>query len=1014
MTKIIICILSVFFQIPAFTQQVKQYSFKHFSVSNGLASNRVTSINQDKDGYIWLATTNGLQRYDGHSFLTFTTQKNNPSTIPSNDINTLYSDKKGNLWLLTDNNTVGIFDTKKFVYNNVRLPKDTVNYFLPQHLVELPTGELLLIKNNRAVLWYVEDKNEFVNADYILPHPTRWKPNEITWDARIKRYWMSCDSGLVQYDPATKHLNYQGHNIDADPVIKAFANQRSPVNVRVDAKGNVFFYYWYLHQPAPYLMRYNRELEQAERYLLSNELQIGYHEITGFLLQNNGRLWVYGMPFFAEWTDGKRPFISLANEYKNEQSINFDYPFHAIEDRENNIWIATDNGVFLFNPDAQVFNTYNLVRPGEKMLESPVQAVAETGDGRIFVGCWGQGLFCFDTAFNPLSLPVSFKSRYKDMLIWDMAFHSRSKKLWITQQDGVLDVYDPNADRTVRLAPKIFRGSTIRQIDEDTSGNLWFGTQNGQLIKWDYKRSGNDPSKGYEVIYQTAQILKIHYDYAGYIWLGTLGKGLIKIDTRTHKVVRTFTTNSQPGERIFMDAPGDMTYYNDSTLLVSARCLNIINTKTNKVSFITSEDGLPSNTTESLQRDRNGIVWIGMSNGICRLNLQKKVISYYDRRDGIAYDKFSMAGVEQLSDKRMIFFTDHNFLVFDPAKIAQGSDPPRPYITSFKLAGNPLSIDSLLNTGKVILKYNNTSIGINFSALSYLYQRKLHYYYQLQGLDKDWIHSDHPTEIVYNYLSPGNYVFRVKSENADGIANGAIASIPIIVGTPVWNRWWFYGLIALLIVLILYLVDKERMNKRESLQQIRSQIGRNLADEITTTLNNINVLSEIAKIKADKNIEQSKEYIQQISAKSRYMTEAMDDIMWSINPENDSMKKTVIRMKELTEGTSSVYEKNIELIVGEKVETLELDMKVRHELFFFYKEAITFLVHNVSCQQIFVNIKQMKPKFIIEIICECLQANDLKMAFERLVQKRVEALPATIDVLADTKSFSAVLYIDLK
>ena len=127
-----------------------------------------------------------------------------------------------------------------------------------------------------------------------------------------------------------------------------------------------------------------------------------------------------------------------------------------------------------------------------------------------------------------------------------------------------------------------------------------------------------------------------------------------------------------------MDSPGDMTYYDDSTLIVTAGCINIVNTKTNKISFITAGDGLPSNTTESVERDEKGIVWIGMTNGICRLNLQQKLTTYYDRRDGIAYDKFNMAGVKELSDNRIIFYTDHNFLVFDPTKFVAQNLPPYP------------------------------------------------------------------------------------------------------------------------------------------------------------------------------------------------------------------------------------------------------------------------------------------------------------------------------------------------
>jgi ligand-binding sensor domain-containing protein len=998
-------------------QQARQYSYKHFSVINGLASNTIYDVRQDKDGYIWIATVNGLQRYDGNDFLTFKARKNDPGSIPNNSIGLLYTDKKGRLWIASDHNNVGIFDTKKFLFKKTWLPYDPAKIYPGMHFVELTTGELLLVKHGSTILRYDEQKNEFITDEYIIPHPKNWKVNEIAWDAVRKKYWLSCDSGLVQFDPATKHVNYSGHNTDNDPVIIAFDFQKVAVGVHADMDGNVFFQYWAVMAGAPTIYRYNASLKKVENISLLYQLgaNVGYHEIMDFLIQRNGRVWAYGMPFFAEWIRGTATFNSLTDEGASKQNLDFDHANHAFEDRENNIWIATDNGVFMFNPDAQVFNTYNLVRPGEAVLEPPVQALAEANDGRIFVGAWGMGIFCFDNNFNPLPVPSAFKPKYSYMSIWDMAIHSKTGRLWIGEQGGILDIYDFKTNKLDILKPEAFALSTIRQIDEDTSGNMWFGTQNGRLVKWDFKKTGGDHKKGYELIYQTSRILKVHYDYQGFIWVATLGNGLIKLDARTNKVVKIFTAHGPEGERLFHDSPCDMTYYNDSTLLVAAGCLNIINTKTNKITYITADDGLPSNTTESLQRDKYGIVWIGMTNGICRLNYQKRMISYYDRRDGIAYDKFASTGVEQLQNGRMVFFTDHNFLAFNPTKIVEQNQPPKPYITSFKVAGIPISIDSLQSAKNVVLKYNNTSIGIDFSALSYLSQRKLHYYYMLEGLDEDWIHTDHPIEAIYNYLPPGDYVFKVKSENVDGVTNTEIASIPIVVRPPVWNTWWFYGLIALLVIAILYLLDRERMNKSRTVQQMRRQIGLNLHDEVSTTLNNINVLSEIAKIKADKNLEQSKDFIDQISSKSRHMIEAMDDVLWSIDPQNDSMKKTILRIKELTEGIKAAHDTDIDLIVDNKVQGLELDMKLRHEIYFYYKEAINFLVQNVYCRQVFVNINQTKSKLLIEMLSECKDSTaDFKSKFKAAVQKRVNAMPSTIDILAEDKSFSAVLYVDLK
>jgi ligand-binding sensor domain-containing protein len=1013
--RFFIFIFILFLKYSSFAQQAREYSFKHFSVASGLAANTVSSVAQDADGFIWVATANGLQRFDGNTFITFKSQENDSSTIPSNHISGLFKDKKNNLWLIGDNNKVGIFDTRKFLFKEVITPPNKQKVYIPQRILELPTGELLLHKTNGSIYQYNESKNAFLPTDRLFPLPLNWKCNRIAWDVVNKKYWLSCDSGLVQFNPATRNSNYRNHNIDKDPVIKAFENLKFTTDVFTDPKGDIIFYSWSPRASHPDVYRYNRISGNIETHNLGVEIGLGYHEIQGFLVQRNGRVWVHGLSFFSEWTDSKKAFLPIPNEYRSENSIQFDYAYEAFEDRENNVWIATDNGVYYFNPDAQIFNTYKLLRTdGKPARDAAVQAVAEVG-GKIFVGCWGAGLYVFDKDFNPVPMPRGLLQRGAELSVWDMAVNGKTGDLWITLQNGGIGVYSAKQDRFLEVYPEIFGGSTIRQVDDDTAGNLWFGTQSGKIVKWNYKKAGNDPTKGYEFICQTGMVQKIHYEYQGSIWAATLGRGLIKIDTKTNKVVKTFTASGPPGERIFMDSPGDITYYDDSTMIVTAGCINIVNTKTNKIRFITAEDGLPSNTTESVERDENGIVWIGMTNGICRLNLQKKLTTYYDRRDGIAYDKFNMAGVRELSDSRIVFFTDHNFLVFDPTMFVAQNTPPKPIITSFMLAGQSLTPNFLQDEKTINLKYNNTSIAIGFSALSYLQQRKLHYYYMLEGLDKEWIHTDRPIQAIFNYLPPRNYVFKVRSENADGILSEEMASIPILVRSPFWRTWWFYSFVILAIILVLYLFDRERLKKRRSLEQVRIQIADNLHGEINSALNSINVLSEIAKIKADKNVEQSKEFIDQISNKSRYMIESLDDMLWAIHPENDNMEDTIVRIREVTENIMATYNVTIDLIFDRELEKLTLDMMMRHELFFFYKEAMLFLIQQNFCDQVFANFKLTKSRLLLEILSECNKNHETFEKFLRnKIQKRVASLKGNFEVESDGKSLSLLLLVPVK
>jgi glucose-6-phosphate-specific signal transduction histidine kinase len=200
------------------------------------------------------------------------------------------------------------------------------------------------------------------------------------------------------------------------------------------------------------------------------------------------------------------------------------------------------------------------------------------------------------------------------------------------------------------------------------------------------------------------------------------------------------------------------------------------------------------------------------------------------------------------------------------------------------------------------------------------------------------------------------------------------------------------------------------------LLQVRSEIANNLHDDISTNLNDINILSEMAKIKAGKNVEQSKDFIAQISDKSSSMILAMDDMLWSINPANDSMKNTINRIKELTNGLMSGNDIDIELMLDNKLEEQELDMKLRHDIYFLYKEAVTFFAKNGQFRQIFINLKYKKQALMIEILSERPDQHqlDFESQLNRTLKKRAEHLFVDYHFSMEAKHTLLVLTIPLK
>ncbi len=1009
---IFFCFYNLFFTCGMLAQQAKQYSFTRYHTGAGLASNYVNNLTQDHKRFIWLATVNGLQRYDGHKFVTFRNEAGNPLSLPSDNVAWVFADSQKKLWIATADNKVGIFNTEYFRYTNVPI-RANINstVYAPKSLFQTKAGKLVLFMGVYGIYTLGPGSDEFV-PDTSIDIPKGWKLNDLVEDPVSGRYWMAADSGLAVFDPATRHLSYRKHNIDKNPFITAFENEKTAYEIYVEGN-RIFFITWAPRARFPLLHYYDHKTRYLRVFNLCESLNLGYHELLGQLRQRNGRLWFYGLPFITEFTGGKNPFNPVRNQYNNEQSIKYDRVNNMFEDQEQNIWISTDNGVFLFNPDAQPFNSYYLVRPGDKELtEGPTQAILEFPNGNVWVGCWGLGLYAYDKNFNAVQLPPGLRKNSGSWYIWCMWQHRTSGVIWMGLQEGGMIVYDPAADKTEIFYPPIFEGRTIRKVTEDKEGNLWFGTQGGHVIKWDRRLAGNNVHKGYSVFHKKGLVHSIYTGRDGFVWVATLGTGLFKINPSDNSFA-VYNSRGPEGQRLSADAPSDVVQYNDSLLLIANGTLDVLNTKTNRVTTISTHDQLPSNNVLCVQKDDNGLLWLGMINGLCRLNLERKIFIMYDRRDGITYDNFNVAGAFKLANGKLAFTNDHNFLVFDPSEMVQKDPPPDVKILDFKVANNPLRVDSLLKLKKITIDYNKASVSINFGTLSYLRKNKKVFYYQMDKIDDDWVLADEWHQAIYTYIPTGTYTFRVKSVNGYGIASN-ITSLAIYVKPPFWKTWWFYGIIFLMSIGLLYYIDKERIRRLLSLQQVRTQIAVNLHHDINTTLNNIHLLSEIAKIKADKDLVKSKEYIDQINNKSRRMIDAMDDMLWSIAPENDSMQKTLERMNEYAEGLRNNHGCSITLIVEEKVKSMKLDMKLRHEIFFIFKEALNNIIQHSNCTESIINIDLVNSTLYLKIH-DNGNGFDVKTSQSnnglREMMKRAEVLNAVLDIQSDKKGTSLILQV---
>jgi len=957
--------LCLFLAVRVAGQGPRQYTFTHYGVSSGLASNEASASLQDEQGFIWIATNNGLQRFDGHRYLNFRHEKTDSTTIPNNYVTNLLLDKKKNLWVLTGDGKVGIFNKKKFTYEEVAVKiKDPRLLTVERELVEDEQGNLFLIFHNNEFLTWSGQRKEFAATHNFINLPPDFKIVDIIQQPGTKKYWLGRREGLAVYNLETKQLSYWGHNIENEPLIEKFGTVPTPYNFLFDSKNRLWFDTW-LGSPAIFCYDLKKNEPVLEQFYLVPIIE-GYHETRGFLEQSDGTIWIMGLNCFARYLEKEKKFLAVSNGYQNEQSIDYDKVTSLFEDRDRNIWVTTNNnGVYSFNPSEQFFSN---IRPINRVNNLPakgsVMSFMLTKQRTLLAGVWGDGLYRYDSNYRMVPLNIKGIDDLKSPVIWGMAISPDSNTIWMSAQPGIYAI-----DQTTQSArfydPGMLKGRTLRQIGVDELGNLWIGTQSIGIVKWTAKKGENNFEEGlavYSAIPPSA-ILKILRDTRGYIWVGTSSAGAYAIDPVSNKIVLHLGTEEPIERKLPRNGINAMMQYDDSTMVIAAGDLYFFNSKKGVIVKKISMPETATGNISSMEKDRSGYIWLSHTNGLFRINPRSEIFIHFDRMDGIANDHFVSAASYRLPSGRLIFGADNQMVIFDPLKVTINDPAPDIVITGFKLMNQSLQVDSLLKKDRIELAPESNSIVIEFSGLSY--GRSYSTKYMLEGLDKNWIITGNNSEAVYSYLPPGNYTFLVKGEDAEGHPSKNITRLVIKVKPPFWKTWWFLGLAAFAAIGFFYWLDKQRTLKIRATESIRTRIATSLTEDMSNSLSSINISSELAKNKIDSDRERTREYISQISDASNRMVQSMYDMVWSITPGNDNLADTIARMKEFGVDIENTYDVSLIFDIDKEAMKLQLDMEYRYELLSIFKEAVSNAARHGNARHIQVSMRYKNPKLIM-------------------------------------------------
>lgn len=1008
MSRLLHCVL--LFTLLAGKLRAQPYLFTRIGTRNGLVTNSVLSIQQDTKGFIWIATSNGVQRYDGYRMVLFQHRTGDPQSLPNNVVKQILLDRQGRLWVLCEANKVGYIDLSDLQYHAVQalVSEDHLNKGLGKLYTD-QAGHIFLFVASRVSLTY-EEKMHMMVAGLPIPTPGRWIPKMMFQDS-ASNYWIASDSGLFKYNPRQQTLSYRGHNADKDPIISHFAFCTNVGYPFLDHSGRFWLQFWPLGGPAPNYFSLDIRTGKITDWNLSigRAVKGSYAEMNLIAEQSDGAIWFGGVNMLLVLRPGGKDFEPIQPNTHGEFSIYYDVVQQWIEDREHNIWLATDRGLYWFNPNAQLFHSIpNRLPNRDSIYTTEISAVRQLRNGDIVVASWGSGLFAYDSSFRPIDRWYINQIRHlgqEDDMSW--CLHQRSNgDLWHGHQHGLLYISHWATRTTERLQLPVFGNSTIRQIVEDRNGNLWLGTHRGNLIRWDAR---SNTFTRMDSLSSTIQ--RLYVDQQGDIWACTQKEGIFHIRPDDGHIIDHYTMADAEGYRMSGVGATDIIQYSDSLYIIATYHLDILNIKTGQIRSDTSVTGELFSGATNIIKDRKGYLWITNTEGVYRLNFRNQHRSVFTETDGVGSNAFNMGTSCELRDGRIVFGTVHECLVFQPSMIRNVVvAPPDIEITGLTVENKSLSVDSIEKRGGLELPYETNSVRIEFSALTY--QDVNGTSYQMEGIDKGWIDAM-SNDAVYNFLPPGHYTFRIKGVNAENMVSKHIRELSITIRGPFWRSWWFLSMVLLLGATALYLLDRVRMQRKEVVEKMRSDISGNLHEEVNKALQNINVLSEIARIKAEKEPEQSINYINEIHHKSHNMIIAMDDMLWSIDPANDRMAKTIERMQEFAEALNHRHGVYIRLQAAETLKSLHPDMKIRHELLLIYKLVLRILTEEQNAPETLVQLEQERGVLQLNIFSAGVRLNLRNGRTVRLLEEaraRAASIKGDLEWQSDEKG-TTILFI---
>ena len=973
-----------------------KYNFKNFTVADGLSQGMINCIFQDHFGFIWLATKDGLNRFDGRKFIVYKHNPTNPKTIIDNFIETIFEDSKGQLWIGTAGKGLDLLNrnTEEFIHytydeknatsindNYVTTIKEdkSKNLFVHTH-----KGWCKMVQKNGAIIF--ESLANFSSGNFFMM-------------TNGDVFYLSAEHNILKKEKN----NADFHSIATNNFLNKI------IDIIEDTFTKRIFFI------SPTSIQFSTENNQLITTLI-NDKNAAF--TSPYCFASSHKLWLLN--------HGKIEIIDCENGGRNciqpdEKSIdiNANAIHDILKDKSGNIWIGTKGyGVLKFNPNSKLFHQFE---------NTSIGAMAETQNGAILI-CKNRSeqVEIFDKKKEvAIGAMPDKKGHYSDYenttnFIAESIIEQWKNIFWICK-DHILR-YDA-ANKTA----KIFRDKKgfCFPIFKDNHHQIWCGSENAfckfdslknDFVEFPYPvKNNNSPYKFLECIYQ---------DKENIFWLGTTN-GLYKF-TPENKEWKQFKNQSGDSTSLSLDlifciCPDPQNPERYLWLGTNGGGINKFDKTTGKCTrYFSDNTELQNNVIYGILSDKQNNIWLSSNKGLSCFNTQTKRIKNFTANDGLQSNEFNRYSYYKTHDGYLFFGGVNGFNYFNPNEIKDNTWVPKILIIDFKI--NNRSVDfkdkkSALSkpiylTDKITLNHKDNMISFDFTAMDFTAPEKNNYQYMLEGFDHSWIQADNNQNATYTNLDPGEYTFLVKGSNYDGSWNNHPTKIQLIILPPWYLTWWFRISIVIIIGLLIYSFYRFRINQTIALHSIRNRIASDLHDEIGSTLSSISLYGEVAQNMVNEKSPEASELLSQINKNTHDMMEAMSDIVWALNSKNDRFDNIINKMRAYCIERMEPIDCTVKINIDEQIHDLQLDMEQRKNLYLIFKEAINNVAKYAQAKNLFIAILVKNGLFYLEI-------KDDGVGFSAInnhsgnglenMQKRAKSLLGNFKIVSEKKIGTTIL-----